>query len=94
MLLLANLLQPIQVHAAGEFSTFLQGTLVRKTADEWVLAAEDYTYWINVRRPPSWNRKHPDGQVSFWIQLKQIRKVRPNVLPLINVPPNTAIAQK
>lgn len=94
LLLLVVLEFSLPAAADGRFSTYLEGTLVRKTSDEWVLATEDYTYWIDVQRTPSWSRRHPDGRVSFWIQLKQIRKMRPNIIPLIDTPPDTAIAQK
>lgn len=93
--LLLFLLPNIVLAEGGRFSTYLEGTLIRKSADEWVLATDEGTYWIYIRpRPVSWKRNHAGGKISFWVPIEQIRKVRPPLLrgPVIETGRETAIA--
>lgn len=76
LLTLLLALAPFQAFAEARISTFLEGTLVHQSRNEWVLATAEGTYWINVNRPPSWRRSLRDGRISFWVQKQQIKRFR------------------
>lgn len=76
LLTLLLALAPFQAFAEARISTYLEGTLVHKSRNEWVVATAEGTYWINVKRPPSWHRRYDDGHISFWVQTKQIKRFR------------------
>ena len=69
-------LAPFRSFAEARISTYLEGTLVHKSRNEWVLVTAEGTYWINVNRPPSWRRHTKDGRISFWVQTHQIKRFR------------------
>lgn len=64
---------------AGSMSTYLQGTVIKKSPDVWVVQTTQGTYWINVHRHPSYTRKLSEIETGFWVLLKDIKRFRPNV---------------
>lgn len=63
--------------AGGRISTFMEGIILEKTVDQWVVATNEGTYWIKMSRPLSWVRRNPGTRISFWVRLDQITRFRP-----------------
>lgn len=63
---------------AGQMSTYIQGTVLKKTKTYWVVQTEKGKIWINVKRHPSYTRKVNELEIGFWIQLRHLKRVRPN----------------
>jgi Holliday junction resolvasome RuvABC DNA-binding subunit len=66
------------VSHGGQMSTYLKGTIVHKTKTMWVVQTPQARYWISVKRPPSHTKKFNDIETGFWVQMKDIKRVRPN----------------
>jgi len=66
-----------QAHGRSSISTYLEGNVVQRTHREMVFRSLDGgVYWISLSYPPSWVRKNASGQMSFWIPVRQIRKIQ------------------
>jgi|GEM_PF-6611176 len=73
------ILLPATSHARSKISTFMEGTLVEKSINQWVVLTKEGTYWINLTRPPSWIRRGETGtHISFWVRTDQISRFRPS----------------
>ncbi len=69
---------PGQDSAGTKISTFMEGTVVEKTLDQWVVMTNEGTYWIKLNRPLSWIRRSEAGtKISFWVRIDQITRFRP-----------------
>lgn len=65
-------------HAGGKMSTYLKGTVIKKSKTEWVVQTPQARYWISVKRPPSFTKKYNELETGFWVQMKDIKRIRPN----------------
>jgi hypothetical protein len=68
---------PAPAHAGNRISTFMEGTLVEKSFDQWVIETKEGTYWIKLTRPLSWIRRQTPTKISFWVRIDQITRFRP-----------------
>ncbi len=69
---------PGQASAGTKISTFMEGTLIEKTLEQWVVMTNEGTYWIKLNRPLSWIRRSEAGtKISFWVRIDQITRFRP-----------------
>jgi hypothetical protein len=62
---------------AGRISTYIEGTIIKKSSAVWVVQTRTGTYWISVVRPPSFTRKISEIETGFWVQLRDIKRFRP-----------------
>ncbi len=70
---------------AGEISTYLQGTIIKRTRHELVVQTARGTYWVRTsRRPPSYTRKVSEIETGFWVRLRDIKRFRPHVMDARN----------
>lgn len=70
---------PSHAEAGTKISTFMEGTLVEKTLEQWVVTTNEGTYWIKLNRPLSWIRRSEAGtKISFWVRIDQITRFRPS----------------
>lgn len=63
---------------AGRMSTYIQGTIIKKTRSFWVVQTSYGRYWISVKRHPSYTRKYNSIETGFWVQLRDVKRFRPN----------------
>lgn len=76
-MLVLTVLTPSQAWAV-RFSTYLEGTVVQKTASVMVINSERGTYWIDIeKRPVSYTRSTGPDRIGFWVAMDQIKRFRP-----------------
>jgi len=63
---------------AGQMSTYIQGTVVKRTKTYWVVQTDKGKVWINVKRHPSYTRRVNELEVGFWVQIRHLKRIRPN----------------
>lgn len=69
---------------AGRMSTYIKGTVIKKSRSHWVVQTAEGTYWLTVFRPPSYTKKYNEIETGFWVQLRDIKKFRPNLATASN----------
>lgn len=75
-LILAFAMWSLPAHA-GKMSTYIQGTVIKKTPAYWVVQTDNGYYWISVDRPVSYTTKISEIETGFWVQTTDIKRFRP-----------------
>ncbi len=62
---------------AGQLSTYIEGTIIKRTKSLIVVQTKKGIYWIQAHRPPSHTKKYTALQTGFWVQTRHIKRFRP-----------------
>lgn len=62
---------------AGQMSTYIEGTIIKRTKSQIIVQTKKGTYWIKAHRPPSHTKKVSALEVGFWVQTRFIKRFRP-----------------
>lgn len=60
-------------------STYIQGTVIKKSSSQWIVQTDQGTYWIKVGRQPSFTKQYSEIESGFWVQIRDIKRFRPNL---------------
>ncbi len=62
--------------SAGQMSTYIEGTIIKRTKSLLVVQTKRGIYWIKAYRPPSHTKKYSELEIGFWVQTRHIQRFR------------------